>query len=285
MLSDNLKTVRKNRGYSQEELAEKIHVSRQTVSKWESGRSVPDAEIIKSVAEVLGVSISELIEGDAQRVLENEVIIDRLSGINEQLIILNRKAKRRSRITLGICLALCLLLALGAGLFIIRQQREKGYRITEREHLGVLTYSLPEGFYHVRNDVGVRAEVDGKFRITAKSYRNYSDMTQITLWELGDYSIEAVNAFKKDYPFPEEDPACDLNFLPPQTEYFSFTTDAGIGEDGIARAGSYCLAMISLNGRLYAIKSVNSGLADDYAEFVISSMTIDTAKPQEYWIP
>ena len=40
MLSDNIKTIRKNKGYSQEELASKLHVTRQTISKWENGGSL-----------------------------------------------------------------------------------------------------------------------------------------------------------------------------------------------------------------------------------------------------
>lgn len=46
MLKDNLKILRKNKGLSQEELSIKLHVVRQTVSKWESGLSVPDAEML-----------------------------------------------------------------------------------------------------------------------------------------------------------------------------------------------------------------------------------------------
>ena len=47
MLSDNIKTLRKSKGLTQEELANRINVVRQTVSKWEKGYSVPDAEMLK----------------------------------------------------------------------------------------------------------------------------------------------------------------------------------------------------------------------------------------------
>ena len=46
MLSDNIRTLRKQKGYSQETLAERLHIVRQTVSKWEKGVSVPDAELL-----------------------------------------------------------------------------------------------------------------------------------------------------------------------------------------------------------------------------------------------
>ena len=52
MLKDKLKTLRKNKGLSQEELAIKLNVVRQTVSKWEQGLSVPDAEMLISISEI-----------------------------------------------------------------------------------------------------------------------------------------------------------------------------------------------------------------------------------------
>ena len=50
MLSENIKIIRKNSGYSQEELAGKLHVTRQTISKWETGQSVPDANLLKQLS-------------------------------------------------------------------------------------------------------------------------------------------------------------------------------------------------------------------------------------------
>lgn len=61
MLNENLKTIRKNKGFSQEQLSLRLNVVRQTVSKWEKGLSVPDAEMLAKIAEVLDVSTSELL--------------------------------------------------------------------------------------------------------------------------------------------------------------------------------------------------------------------------------
>ena len=61
MFSENLKTLRRQKGFSQEELAARLHVVRQTVSKWEKGQSVPDAGTLIRLAEVLEVSVSELL--------------------------------------------------------------------------------------------------------------------------------------------------------------------------------------------------------------------------------
>ena len=61
MLKENIKTLRKAKGLSQEELAIKLNVVRQTVSKWEHGLSVPDSEMLISLAEVLETPVSTLI--------------------------------------------------------------------------------------------------------------------------------------------------------------------------------------------------------------------------------
>ena len=57
MLQDNIKIIRKNKGYSQEELASKLHVTRQTISKWETGQSVPDANLLKQLSVIFDVSV------------------------------------------------------------------------------------------------------------------------------------------------------------------------------------------------------------------------------------
>lgn len=94
MLQDNIKTIRKNRGLTQEELAIRLSVVRQTVSKWEKGLSVPDADMLQRMAEVLEVPVSELL-GEEQKMEENRnEIAEQLARINEQLAIKNRRAKR-----------------------------------------------------------------------------------------------------------------------------------------------------------------------------------------------
>ena len=63
MLSDNIKILRKKKGYSQETLAEQLHVVRQTISKWEKGISVPDAVMLDRMAELFEVPVSVLLGG------------------------------------------------------------------------------------------------------------------------------------------------------------------------------------------------------------------------------
>ena len=61
MFQDNLKALRKKKGITQEELAARLNVVRQTVSKWEKGLSVPDSELLIKLAEILEVPVSRLL--------------------------------------------------------------------------------------------------------------------------------------------------------------------------------------------------------------------------------
>ena len=104
MLSDNIKSLRKNKGYTQEELAARINVVRQTVSKWEKGLSVPDAEALQRLADVLEVDIKELLGAPALSEQKNDEVVEQLARINEQLVIKNRRAQRIWK-TMGIIFA------------------------------------------------------------------------------------------------------------------------------------------------------------------------------------
>ena len=61
MLSENIKSLRKQNGYSQETLASQLNVVRQTISKWETGQSVPDAEMLEKLAAIFEVPVSTLL--------------------------------------------------------------------------------------------------------------------------------------------------------------------------------------------------------------------------------
>ncbi|MBR3762037.1 MAG: helix-turn-helix domain-containing protein [Lachnospiraceae bacterium] len=121
MLSDNIKSLRKNKGYTQEELAARINVVRQTVSKWEKGFSVPDAEVLQRLADVLEVDVKELLGAPIASEQKNDEVVEQLARINEQLVIKNRRAHRIWK-TIGIIFAVfiginILLAILGAVLF------------------------------------------------------------------------------------------------------------------------------------------------------------------------
>ena len=90
MLNENIKTIRKSKGLSQEELAIKLNVVRQTISKWEQGLSVPDADMLISIAEVLETPVSTLL---GETVAEAKA--DDLKAISEKLEIINLQLAHR----------------------------------------------------------------------------------------------------------------------------------------------------------------------------------------------
>lgn len=92
MLNENIKTIRKQKGFTQEELAIRLHVVRQTISKWEKGLSVPDADVIQDIATELDVSVQELLGAEIKPVTDRNDIAEQLSRINEQMAIRNRRS-------------------------------------------------------------------------------------------------------------------------------------------------------------------------------------------------
>ena len=109
MLQENIKLIREDRGLTQEELAIRVNVVRQTVSKWEKGLSVPDAEMLQKIADVLEVSVSQLLGREEEPEKDRNEVAEQLSRINEQLAIKNRRAKRIWTIV-GVILGLWILI-------------------------------------------------------------------------------------------------------------------------------------------------------------------------------
>lgn len=111
MLGDNIKMLRKSKGFTQEELAVRLNVVRQTVSKWEKGFSVPDAEVLQKLADVLEVDIKQLLGAEIEVEKNNNEVVEQLAKINEQLIIKNRRSKRIWK-TVGIILIIIIVFQL-----------------------------------------------------------------------------------------------------------------------------------------------------------------------------
>ena len=113
MLSENIKNLRKAKGFSQEELAIRLNVVRQTVSKWEKGLSTPDSEMLIRLADVLETTVSVLL-GEAvaeESPTEIQVLAAKLELLNEQFAKRNEKRRRTLRaifITVGVLALLSL---------------------------------------------------------------------------------------------------------------------------------------------------------------------------------
>lgn len=118
MLNENMKAIRKSKGLSQEELAIKLNVVRQTISKWEQGLSVPDSDMLISISEVLETPVSTLL---GETVIESKV--DDLKAISEKLEVINlqlaqRKITRRN-VLHWLLISLCAVIVIISALLIV----------------------------------------------------------------------------------------------------------------------------------------------------------------------
>ena len=105
MLNENIKALRKTKGLTQDELAIRLNVVRQTISKWEKGLSVPDAEMLQKIAEVFEVNVSQLLGLPINQNENVDIIAEQLSRINEQLVVKNNRSRKIWK-TIGIILAI-----------------------------------------------------------------------------------------------------------------------------------------------------------------------------------
>ena len=133
MFSENLKILRKQKGLTQEALAIKLHITRQTISKWEKGLSVPDAEQLVHLTEVLEVPITQLLgQKVADTTNENEVA-EYLAQIAEQLAIKNRRTKLIVKIVVGILVAFVI-----ANLLMVLMSFSSFYEITDSSEESII---------------------------------------------------------------------------------------------------------------------------------------------------
>lgn len=93
MFSENLKNLRKEKGLSQEELAERLHIVRQTVSKWEKGLSVPDADLLIRIAEIFETSVSTLLGDTVESSSDKNIVAQKLEQLNALLAEKNRRSR------------------------------------------------------------------------------------------------------------------------------------------------------------------------------------------------
>ena len=150
MLNENIKAIRKSKGLSQQELAIKLNVVRQTISKWEQGLSVPDSDMLISLSEVLETPVSTLL---GETVTEAEV--DNLKAISEKLEVINlqlaqRKTTRR-KIIRWLLVSLCAIILMIFAALIIWSSPYLGWDYSDPETavLGVAFHSFEWLFVRV----------------------------------------------------------------------------------------------------------------------------------------
>ena len=272
MLSDNIRINRKNRGFSQEELAIRLHVTRQTVSKWERGISVPDAALLQDMASILEVPVAELLDANAADLKERDDLVEQLSRINEQLAIKNR---RSGRIIKAVVIIGVIVTALIMAHFLHSQSK-----YATSDHIGKLEYSMPRsGFVHEKDDIGVSVEKDGRYRIDAKIYRDYGDMTEISIWEYdrSDFDNGDIEAFKKEHEGKLVEYSGEYGTLPEVVEDYYAATDAT--DDYIGR---YYEAHVVIRDKIYIVEVQNGDDVRANGEGLISSMRINDSLEYDY---
>lgn len=107
MLNENIKALRKAKGLSQEELAIKLNVVRQTVSKWEKGLSVPDAGMVIQIAEVLDTTVNVLLREEIPKSEEpdfTKALATKLEVLNEHYSKQNEHRRKIWRIVFAVIL-------------------------------------------------------------------------------------------------------------------------------------------------------------------------------------
>ena len=132
MLSENIKTARKSKGLSQEELAVKLNVVRQTISKWEQGLSVPDSDMLIALSDALATPVSALLGEFAVR-----AEADNLKAIAEKLEIINlqlarQKAARRKTLR-WLLIALCAVTVIIAVALVLLNSPYLGWNYSDPE--------------------------------------------------------------------------------------------------------------------------------------------------------
>ena len=132
MLSENIKTARKSKGLSQEELAGKLNVVRQTISKWEQGLSVPDSDMLIALSDALATPVSALLGEFAVRAEADDLkaIAEKLEIINLQLA--RQKAARRKTLR-WLLIALCAVTVIIAAALVLLNSPYLGWNYSDPE--------------------------------------------------------------------------------------------------------------------------------------------------------
>lgn len=132
MLNENIKAIRKSKGLSQEELAIKLNVVRQTISKWEQGLSVPDSDMLISISEVLETPVSTLL---GETIGESKA--DDLKAISEKLEVINlqlaRRMEARRKIFHWFFICLCVIIVIASAILIVLNSPYLGWDYSDPE--------------------------------------------------------------------------------------------------------------------------------------------------------
>ena len=126
MLKENIQAIRKSKGLSQQELAVRLNVVRQTISKWEQGLSVPDSDMLIALSEALETPVSTLL---GEIVAQSEV--DDLKAISAKLEVINlqlaQRKTARKRILHWLLISLCVAIAVVSAALLALESPYQGW--------------------------------------------------------------------------------------------------------------------------------------------------------------
>ena len=193
MLSNNIKNYRKQKGYTQETLAQALNIVRQTVSKWEKGYSVPDAEMLEKLAEVLEVSVSDLLGKQSESIdqsSEIEKLSSQLAILNDQIAREIARKKKSRKIKAIVILSVLLSLILIGSLVLFVAHPIDSLLPGDTSHVEIR--NNPSNMYS-ENDI------DCAIEIIKSEFENWNGCTLTLLYYAGD-DISTQEAEKRGAP-------------------------------------------------------------------------------------
>lgn len=202
MLGENLKILRKQKGLSQETLAQQLNVVRQTVSKWEKGLSVPDAEMLNTISELFEVPVSTLLGSTVEEPEKTsdsamEEIAKQLAILNEQLATRSvRRRKTTKKILTGIVIAIAAVIVLLVTVMLIYAYKpEKDLVLTTKNIECVMDGEVYHYYITYDQKNRVRSFGGDNWTDNMDRFRNYDDADEM-IGDLEEYLIGQGYSFK-----------------------------------------------------------------------------------------
>ena len=189
-LGNKILKLRKEKGYSQEDLAEKLNVTRQTISNWELGSTQPNPEQLKGLSKILNVSIDELLDNDIKGVIVEKVSnTEKLAGIIIKILKV-----------FGILIILYIVLMFIGVIAFTIIRKESNTQIKNEAITATLNCSIEDENYTIT--IGE----DAYFNCPECNSDMQNNLRDIIDWSNIDDSVENINAY-----FSENGGACKMD--------------------------------------------------------------------------
>ncbi len=180
-IGNKILELRKKNNITQEELADKVGVSRQTISKWELGETSPDLKQAKELSKLFNISLDELVDNDVKEIIAEKVSnTEKLAGLILKIL---------KFMCIAIVVFLILIIVAFISLVVIRKNKNEG-RIVEKSitcNLYDKEYSYGFRFYEETGNI-IEAGGDGYF----------ADITDVDKYGDAYVAINKIDAYVKD---------------------------------------------------------------------------------------